>query len=183
MHDFRTLIDRAAIERRIAELAGEIRSDHPAAPPIVVAVMEGARVFATHLALRLTAGGDGGGDPLPFHEIRAASYGAGTRSSGVPLVTGGDGIPVRGQDLLLVEDIVDTGRTVATLKEHFLARGARSIAVATLLSKPARRLVEVELRYVGFEIPDEFVVGFGMDYAGRYRELDRIAIHAPPDEA
>jgi hypoxanthine phosphoribosyltransferase len=179
MHDFPTLIDRATIERRIEEIAGEIRRDHPAAPPVLVAVMEGARVFATHLARRLP---DDGLDALPFHAIRASSYGAGTASSGVPLVTGGDGIPVRGQDLLLVEDIVDTGRTVATLKEHFLARGARSVAVVTLLSKPARRLVEVELRYVGFAIPDAFVVGFGMDHAGRYRDLDRIALLARPDE-
>lgn len=170
MDDFRTLISAASLQQRIRELALEIGASYPDEPPCTVAVIEGARTFASHLTRHL--------DPWrTVHEIRARSYGDGTVSSGSVQIVGGDDIEAAGRQVLLVEDIVDTGRTVAKLREHFLARGATDFAVATLLTKPARRVVDVELAFVGFEIPDEFVIGFGMDLDGRYRELDRIAIY------
>lgn len=170
MDVFPTLIPAASLQQRIRELALEIGASYPDEPPCTVAVIEGARTFALHLARHLDTLGT-------VHEIRARSYGDGTVSSGTVQVVGGDDIAARGRQVLLVEDIVDTGRTVAKLREHFLERGATGFAVATLLTKPARRVVDVDLAFVGFEIPDEFVIGFGMDFAGRYRELDRIAIY------
>jgi hypoxanthine phosphoribosyltransferase len=173
---FRVLLSNDTLLRRIRELADRIGRDLGPEPPCLVAVIEGARTFARHLQKVLP------GSP-PIHEIRASSYGAGTVSSGKVTVVGGTDIPAAGRTVLLVEDIVDTGRTIAALREHFLARGARDCRVATLLTKPARRVVPVELEYVGFEIPDEFVLGFGMDLAGRYRDLPEVVIYERDVEA
>lgn len=162
------MLAREQIQRRIRELATAIAGDH-AEPPCLIAVLEGARTFARALQVRLP------GRPL-MHEIRASSYGAGMRSSGTVRVLTGHDVPIAGREVLLVEDIVDTGRTVAALRDHLLAAGATGFRVATLLTKPAHRCVEVALDYTGFEIPDEFVIGFGMDLAGRYRELQDVAV-------
>jgi hypoxanthine phosphoribosyltransferase len=168
-HPFAVLIPGFALLRRIAELGDRIGRDFGDEPPCVVAVMEGARTFARHLRPGLS------GRPV-VHEIRASSYGDGMRSAGTVKVLTGHDVPVAGRDVLVLEDIVDTGRTVAALREHLLAAGARSLRVAALLDKPWSRAVEVELAYVGFRIPDEFVVGFGMDLGGRWRELPDVAI-------
>lgn len=169
-HPFRVLIPRAAILRRIDELAAEIRRDYHHEAPMLVAVIEGARTFARHLQAGLERS-------AVVHEVRASSYGAGTTSSGKVAVELAGDLEVAGRRVLMLEDIVDTGRTVATLRERFVAAGARDCRVATLLSKPSRRVVEVDLHYVGFEIPDEFVIGFGMDFAGRYRDLDEVVVY------
>jgi len=168
-HPFRVMIGREQIGRRIRELATAIARDH-VEPPCLVAVLEGARTFATALQARLP------GRPV-LHEIRASSYGDGMRSSGIVRVLTGHDVPVQGRSVLLVEDIVDTGRTVAALRDHLLAAGARAFRVATLLTKPAHRCVDVRLDYTGFEIPDEFVIGYGMDLAGRFRELPDVAVY------
>ncbi len=175
MDDFRTLIATDTIERRIRELARDVAAAYPDQPPCVIAVIEGARVFARHLMRHL-------GWSTTVHEIRASSYGAGTISSGDVQVSG-TVAPMRGQRVLLVEDIVDTGLSIARLFHELGDQGASDIEVVTLLSKPSRREVEVDLRFVGFEIPNEFVIGFGMDVAGRYRELDRVAIFDAAREA
>jgi hypoxanthine phosphoribosyltransferase len=171
-HAFRVLIGRAELEERIAELAREIGHVHAGEPPVVVAVLEGARRFAEALARQLP------GQPR-MHGVRASSYGDRTVSAGEVRVAAGEGsgLEVDGRVVLLVEDIVDTGRTVATLREWLLGKGARKVEVATLLSKPARRVVEVGLEYVGFEIEDVFVIGFGMDVGGRYRELEEVVVY------
>lgn len=165
--DSAELISAADLERRIVELAAAIAPSFDDEPPVVVAVLEGARTFAEQLCALLP------GRPRPF-SIRASSYGAGTVSTGKVSIDGGEEIPVRAQRLLLVEDIVDTGRTLLALREHFTALGAADIATVTLLSKPARRVVSVPLDHVGFEIADRFVVGFGMDLDGQYRDLPMI---------
>lgn len=170
MDSFRTLIDPATIERRIREIARDLVARYPDVPPVSIAVIEGARVFTRHLMRHLPWN-------TIVHEVRASSYGAGMQSSGTVTVSGGDSILVEGQRVVLLEDIVDTGRTVARLREYFLGRGAVDVTVVTLLSKPSRREVDVELEFVGFDIPNEFVIGFGMDVAGRYRDLDRVAIY------
>lgn len=168
-HPFRVLIANAQVLRRIRELSTEILRDYRDEPPMLVAVIEGARTFARHLQKGLHRG-------AVVHEIRASSYGAGTTSSGSVAVSAAPGLEVAGRRVLLLEDIVDTGRTIEVLRRRFLADGAVDCRVATLLNKPARRVVDVPLDYVGFEIPDEFVIGFGMDYAGRYREIDEVVV-------
>lgn len=172
---FRILIAHEQIQRRTAELARAIAAVAPGEPPMLAAVIEGARPFA-RLLQRLLPG------QLPVHEVRASSYGAGTTSSGEVRLTAGQDLPVRGRHVLLLEDIVDTGRTVDAVQRHFLAAGAASCRVAALLSKPARRVVPVSVDHVGFEIPDEFVLGFGMDVGGRWRELPDIVVYDPEVE-
>ncbi len=166
---FRVLLSHDAIVRRCHELARAIAATYGDAPPCLVVVVEGARPFARALQ-RLLPG------ELPLHEVRAASY-VGTSSTGQVRLTGVQHVPCRGRDVLLLEDIVDTGRTIAALRRWFVDAGARGCRTATLLSKPSRRVVEVPLEFVGFEIPDEFVIGFGMDVDGRYRELPDVVVY------
>lgn len=181
---FRVLIPHDQILRRAHEIARAIVQGNGVQgsgvqggvqgsgdePPMLVAVIEGALPFA-RLLQRLLPG------QLPVHEVRASSYGSGTTSSGDVRVTTGRDLPVRGRTVLLVEDIVDTGRTVHTLQRHLLANGAKTCRVAALLSKPSRRVVDVTVDHTGFVIPDEFVLGFGMDLAGRYRELPDVVVY------
>lgn len=167
---FPVVITRDAILRRVHELARALASDFGDEPPCLLAVMDGARVFADHLRRLLP------GQP-PYAEVRAKSYGAQMVSSGRVDIVLPREFDVRDRAVVLLEDIVDTGRTVQALVDRLRALGTREVRVATLLSKPSRRVVEVALHYVGFEIPDEFVIGFGMDVAGRYRELPHIAVY------
>jgi hypoxanthine phosphoribosyltransferase len=154
---------------RIGELARRIAADHAAEPPVCVVVLEGARVFAEALCRRLPWGSG-------FETVKVSSYGSGTQSSGRVTMVQDVGASVAGRAVLILEDIVDTGRTVRFLAAHFAAAGARHVHVAALLSKPARRVVSVPIRYVGFEIPDCFVIGFGMDADGEHRELPHVAV-------
>ena len=165
-----TLIARDVLTRRIAELAVEVGTAFPDEPPCLVAVLEGARRFADELCRRLP------GKPA-YHSISASSYGPGTASSGKVELLARDELPVHNRVVLLIEDIVDTGHTAQRLYAHLEDLGAKETRLITLLSKPSRREVDVKLDWVGFEIPDEFVIGFGMDVDGRYRELDHIAVY------
>ena len=167
---FPTLIARDVLNRRIAELAVELGTAFVDEPPCLVVVLEGARTFANQLCRRLP------GKP-EYHSIQASSYGSGTVSSGKVELVAAKQLPVKDRVVLLIEDIVDTGHTATKLRDHLLELGAREVEIVTLLSKPSRRVVDVELRWVGFEIPDEFVIGFGMDADGKYRELDHIAVY------
>jgi hypoxanthine phosphoribosyltransferase len=171
---FRVLIAHDQILRRAHELARAIAqsvvSSYGDEPPMLIAVIEGARPFA-RLLQQLLPG------QLPVHEVRASSYGAGTTSSGDVRISVGRELSVRGRHVLLVEDIVDTGRTVHTLQRHLTRAGARSCRVVALLSKPSRRVVDVAVDHVGFVIPDEFVLGFGLDLDGRYRELPDVVVY------
>ena len=166
---FAVVFSHDDILRRCRELARQIHAAGKDAPPCLVVVVEGARPFARVLQQLLPGN-------LPLHEVRASSY-VGTQSSGQVKLSGVQDVPCRGRDVLLLEDIVDTGRTVAALRRYFLDAGAASCEVATLLSKPSRRVVEVPLAHVGFQIPDEFVIGFGMDVDGRYRELQDVVVY------
>ncbi|MBK8978225.1 MAG: hypoxanthine phosphoribosyltransferase [Planctomycetes bacterium] len=164
----RRSLDRRSVDRRSVDRRGVDRRAGER-PLLVACVVEGARTFCRQLTRRLA-------QPVEIRDVGASSYGDGTVSRGVVELSGGD-FDVAGRNVLIVEDIVDTGRTVHRLCEHFTARGAAAVRVATLLSKPARRVVEVPLHYVGFEIDDHFVIGFGMDVAGRYRELPHVALY------
>ena len=162
------LLTAAQIQARVAEMAAEIRRDLPDHLHLI-AVLKGAAVFAADLMRHL-----GGRVSVDFVEL--SSYGAGTTSAGdVRLIKDFDA-PIHGSDVVILDDIADTGRTIASLQEMLRARGPRSLRTACLLDKPSRRKTPVPVDYVGFTIPDRFVVGYGLDYNGEYRNLPHIAV-------
>ena len=167
---FRVLLPHDEIRRRSRELAAGLRRALGDEPPLLLAVVEGARPFARLVQQALPGG-------LPVHEVRAKSYAGATSTGDVRITAPAGGLPVGGRDVVLLEDIVDTGRTVAALRAHLAGLGARSVRTVAMLSKPSRRVVEVPVEHVGFEIPDEFVVGFGMDFDGRFRELADVVVY------
>ena len=163
------LIPADVLQARIAELGAEIARDYAGRKPLLVCVLKGAMVFMADLIRAIDL-------PLHLDFIAVSSYGAGTRSTGeVRIVKDLDGA-VEGHDLIFVEDILDTGLTLSYLLENFRSRGAASIRIAALLNKPERRKANIELDYKGFDIPDKFVVGYGLDFDERYRNLPYIGV-------
>jgi hypoxanthine phosphoribosyltransferase len=166
----RVLLSHDEIQARVAEMGREIARDYAGREPHLVGVLKGACTFMTDLARQVDL-------PLSLDYIAVSSYGAATKSSGeVKLIKDLDQ-GLDGRDLLVVEDIVDTGLTLNYLLKVLKARGPRTLKVATLLSKPSRRLVETPVDYVGFTIEDLFVVGYGLDYNERYRNLKDIVVY------
>ena len=165
----RTLISSAQIQRRIAELAKEIRRDFPNEPLHLVGVLKGSVFFLTDLARQI------GGD-ISIDFIAVASYGNDTHTSGEVKLTRDLDSSIEGKTVIVVEDILDTGMTLQYLLRVFDQRKPRRLRVAVLLDKPARRLAKVRADYVGFTIPNEFVVGYGLDYAERYRNLADVGV-------
>ena len=166
----KVLLSRDAIRARIDEMGREIARDYAGKQPHLVGVLKGACTFMTDLIRAVEL-------PLTLDYIAVSSYGAATKSSGeVKLVKDLDQ-GLEGRDLLVVEDIVDTGLTLNYLLNVLRARGPRSLKVAALLSKPSRRLVEIPVDYVGFAIEDHFVGGYGLDYNEKYRNLPDIAVY------
>ena len=168
---FRCLFSNLEILTRTRELGRELQCELGSEPPCLVQVVEGARPFA-----RLVQQGFVG---QRMHDVRAKSY-EGTVSTGevqIEMLGGFGAMDVVDREVVLIEDIVDTGRTIEALRAHFLALGARRVRVIALLSKPSRRVVDVQVEHIGFEIPDEFVIGFGMDLDERYRELPDIVVY------
>jgi hypoxanthine phosphoribosyltransferase len=169
-HPTEVLIDRAAIAGRVAALAREIRSDLGEATPIhLIAVLKGAFVFLADLLRAMD-------DPVTCDFLAVSSYGAATSSSGQVRLTKDLDRSIEGRDVVLVEDIVDTGLTLAYLQEMLRNRAPRSLRTACLLSKPSRRRLHVPVDYVGFEIPDRFVIGYGLDVDERFRNLPDVAV-------
>jgi len=167
----KVLIARDEIQARVAEMGKEIARDYAGSEPHLVCVLKGACAFHTDLSRAVDL-------PLTVDYIAVSSYGAATKSSGeVRLVKDLDQ-HLDGRDILIVEDIVDTGLTLNYLLKLLRQRGPRSLKVAALLSKPSRRLVETKVDYVGFTIEDRFVVGYGLDYNERYRNLREIYDYA-----
>ncbi len=163
----------AELQTRLAELAREIEADYGFEnPPLLVGVLKGAVMVMADLARELR-----------FHAemdwMAVSSYGAGTRSSGVVRILKDLDSDVTGRDVLIVEDIIDSGLTLSWLQENLESRGAKSVRICTMLRKPEALKVQVEVTYLGFDIPNEFVVGYGLDYAERYRNLRDVAILAP----
>jgi hypoxanthine phosphoribosyltransferase len=166
--DVRTFISEADIRARVRALGDEIRRDHPDGVHLVC-VLKGAFVFLSDLARAIE-----GTVTLDF--IAVSSYGSGTQSSGqVQLLKDLDS-PLHGRDVVIVEDIVDTGLTLTYLQDILKARAPRRLRTACLLSKPSRRKIDVRVDYIGFTIDDKFVVGYGLDYDERYRNLPDIAV-------
>jgi hypoxanthine phosphoribosyltransferase len=165
----RTLISREAIQRRVAEMAAEIRRDFPTEFLHLVGVLKGSVFFLTDLARQMS-----GEVSLDF--IAVSSYGSGTHTSGEVKLTRDLDSSIEGKTVIVVEDILDTGMTLQYLLRIFEQRKPRRIRVAVLLDKPERRIAKVRADYVGFKIPNEFVVGYGLDYAERYRNLADIGV-------
>lgn len=165
------LISEEQIAGRVRELGEAITRDYAGGAPMLIFVMKGALVFVADLIRQIDL-------PLQIDFLVVSSYGAGTATSGVTVVTDLRR-EIAGRDVIVVEDIVDTGLTLQEVLGRLAARQPASIAVCTLLDKPERRRVPVELKYVGFTIPDEFVIGYCLDYAERYRNLPFIGILKP----
>jgi hypoxanthine phosphoribosyltransferase len=169
LESVRILISRAEIQRRIAEMAREIRRDFPTESLHLVGVLKGSVFFLTDLARQIS-----GDISLDF--IAVSSYGNRTETSGEVKLTRDLDSSIEGKTVIVVEDILDTGMTLQYLLRVFEQRKPRRIRVAVLLDKPERRIAKVRADYVGFAIPNEFVVGYGLDYAERYRNLSDVGV-------
>ena len=163
------LITADDIQQRVRSLAQEIRRDHPDGVHFVC-VLKGAFVFLADLAREMP------GDPVTLDFIAVSSYGTSTKSSGQVQILKDLETGLEGRNVVIVEDIVDTGLTLTYLQDILRARSPRRLRTACLLSKPSRRKIDVKVEYVGFTIEDRFVVGYGLDYAEKYRNLPYIAI-------
>ena len=162
------LVTAEEISERCKELGELITEDYKDHPPVLVALLKGSVPFLAELMKYIDL-------DVQIDFMDVTSY-SGTESSGdVRILKDTEG-SVQGKDILLIEDIVDTGRTLVTVKDLLYSKGARSVAVATLLDKPDRRVVEIHAEYVGFEIPNEFVIGFGLDFNQRFRNLPYVGV-------
>ena len=163
------LVDEKALEKRVAELGEKITADYRWKYPILIGILKGSSVFMADLIRKIPI-------PVEIDFLKASSYGAEARSSGVVELEADLSMDVKGRSILLVEDIVDTGNTLKYLLNRFESLGAADVKVCSLLDKPERREQRVIADYIGFEIPNEFVVGYGLDYAQKYRNLPFIGI-------
>jgi hypoxanthine phosphoribosyltransferase len=162
-----TVVSTEAIKDKIAELAAQIDADYADREPLLVGVLKGAVMFMSDLARALSR-------PSAMEFMACSSYGSSTTSSGVVRILKDLDRDVTGRDILIVEDIIDSGLTLSWLLKNLQARNPASVEVVALLRKPDAIKVPVPVKYVGFEIPNEFVVGYGLDYAERYRDLPYI---------
>jgi hypoxanthine phosphoribosyltransferase len=163
------LVQPDELARRVRELGAEISRDYEGREPLLIGVLKGAVFFLSDLMRSLTVSCE-----VDFMAV--ASYGSATESSGVVRILKDLDAAIEGRDVLIVEDIVDSGLTLQYLLRNLGARGPATLEVCALLTKPERRRVELSPRYVGFEIPDRFVVGYGLDHAERYRNLPYVAV-------
>ena len=160
-------ISQQEIAKKVQEIAREISSDYRGETPVLVGVLKGAVVFMSDLIRQLTIS-------VEIDFMAVSSYGASTKTSGIVRILKDLDQSIEGRDVLIIEDIVDTGLTLDYLREVLEQRRPRSLKLAALLDKPERREVEIEANYLGFVIPDEFVVGYGLDYRELYRNFDDI---------
>ena len=165
----RVLFTEEAIQGRVRELGKQISADYEGKDLVLVGILRGATVFLADLSRNLSI-------PVSIDFVAISSYGTGAVSSGVVRILKDLEEAVESRHVLLVEDIVDSGLTLQYLMDNLRSRNVASLRVCTLLDKPSRRQVPVELDYVGFQVPDEFLVGYGLDYSQRYRNLPYIAV-------
>ncbi len=166
------LIGAEELQAKVAELGRQISEDYRGRNPLLICLLRGAVVFLSDLIRAIDI-------PLEMDFIAISSYGDSTESSGVVRLVMDLKSNITGRNVLIVEDIVDTGRTLAYILDNLRTRRPADVKVCALLSKPSRREVQVELDYLGFEIPDKFVVGYGLDYAENYRNLPFIGVLKP----
>ena len=167
-YTIKTLLTREEVEKRIKELAKEIEKDYCGKDLLVIGLLKGSIMFMSDLIKEMDL-------PVMIDFMSVSSY-SGTTSTGVINVLKDTDISVKDKDVLIVEDIIDTGLTLSHVKKLFEDRGAKSLKICTLLDKPSRRTIEMKGDYVGFEIPDEFVVGYGLDYDQHHRNLPYVGI-------
>lgn len=170
----RVLISAEELQDKVAELGARISNDYRGKDLVMIGVLRGAVVFIADLLRHLTV-------PCEIDFMAVSSYGSARDSSGVVRILKDLDDTITGRDVLIVEDIVDSGLTLNYLIRNLKARDPASLEVCSLLTKPERRRVDVPIRYTGFEIPNAFVVGYGLDFAQRYRNLDHVALL--PDDA
>lgn len=165
----KVLVPEEEVNQRIAELGRQISEAYAGKEVHLICVLKGGVFFMCELAKRITV-------PVSMDFMSVSSYGDGTSSSGVVRIAKDLDQSIEGKDVLIVEDIIDSGRTLSYLMEMLKKRNPNSLHLCTLLDKPERRVVDVKVDYVGFNIPDEFVVGYGLDYAQKYRNLPYIGV-------
>ncbi len=163
------LLTEEEVDQRIEELGKQISKDYEGRSVHLISVLRGGVFFTCELAKRITV-------PVSIDFMSVSSYGSDTKSSGVVKVIKDLDDPIGDLDVIVVEDIIDSGRTLRYLLDSLKARGPKSLALCTLLDKPERRVVDVKVDYTGFQIPDKFVVGYGLDYAQKYRNLPYIGV-------
>mgnify|MGYP002583915928 CR=1 FL=1 len=168
-HHISVMISEEEIEKRVCELAAQISSDFAGETVKLICILKGSAFFACELAKRITV-------PVMIDFMQVSSYGSGTVSSGTVQIKKDLDEPLKDENVIIVEDIIDSGRTLYYLLEILKKRNPNSMKLCTLLDKPDRRVRDVKVDYVGFNIPDEFVVGYGLDYAQKYRNLPYIGV-------
>jgi hypoxanthine phosphoribosyltransferase len=168
-HIGEVLVTREDLTRRLAELGAEISRDYEGRDLVMVGVLKGAVMFIADLMRELTV-------PCEIDFMAVSSYGSSTDSSGVVRILKDLDAPIEGRDVLIVEDIIDSGLTLQYLIRNLKARSPRTLEVCALLTKPERRRVDLPTRYVGFEIPNRFAIGYGLDHAQKYRNLNYVAV-------
>lgn len=168
MGKINVLINESKIENRLNQMAKEIEQDYKGKDIVFVCLLKGATMFAMELAKRIS-------NSIEFEFIEASSY-SGTESTGNIKIHKDITCDIEGKDIIIIEDLIDTGRTLEYIKKHLLGKNPSSLKIATLLSKPSRRIFELDVDYIGFKIADYFVVGYGMDYNQKYRNLPYIGI-------
>lgn len=168
----RILLKEEEVDKRIAEVAAMINRDYAGKEVHLICILKGGVFFTCELAKRLTV-------PVSMDFMSVSSYGSGTESSGVVRIVKDLDESIAGKNVLIVEDIIDSGRTLAYLIEILKQRNPESIHLCTLLDKPERRKVDIHADYVGAQVPDEFIVGYGLDYAEKYRNLPYIGVLKP----
>ena len=165
----RVLLSEEKVNEKIAEMGKRISEDYAGKSVHLICILKGSVFFTCELAKRITV-------PVSMDFMSVSSYGDGTKSSGVVRIAKDLDETLEGKDVIVIEDIIDSGRTLSYLMEILSKRNPASLRLCTLLDKPDRRVTRVKVDYVGFEIPEEFVVGYGLDYAQKYRNLPYIGV-------
>lgn len=163
------MISEEDVDRKINQLAAQISEDYQGHAVHLICILKGSIFFTCELAKRITV-------PVTIDFMSVSSYGSDTKSSGIVKLVKDLDEGIKGKDVIVIEDIIDSGRTLSYLLENLSSREPASLRLCTLLDKPERRVREVNVDYTGFQIPDEFVVGYGLDYAQRYRNLPYIGV-------
>ncbi|HEY8179223.1 MAG TPA: hypoxanthine phosphoribosyltransferase [Candidatus Limnocylindria bacterium] len=166
------LLTHEQIQSRVAELGAQLAADYVDREPVLVSVLKGSIIFLADLVRAMPV-------QVSIDLMELSSYGASTRSSGQVRILKDLSGPIRGRDVVVVEDIIDTGLTLNYLLKYLHDRGPASVRICCLLDKPARRLAEIDISYRGFTIPDRFVIGYGLDFDERYRNLPYIGVLRP----
>ena len=165
----KVLLSEEEVDSRIKQIAAKVSKDYAGKEIHLICVLKGGVFFTCELAKRITV-------PVSLDFMSVSSYGDDTKSSGVVKIVKDLDQPLEGKDVLIVEDIIDTGRTLKKLKELLISRNPKKLKLVTLLDKPDRRVVDIKADYTGFTIPDAFVVGYGLDYAQKYRNLPYVGV-------